>query len=340
MTPSQLLRKLRLLRNTRTETKLYPRLALRLGGFLGVLLSLLPCERALAEPVVLASAQLGAIGKFGGTSVTVAQFVGWRFQTDVPLAVEQVGAHALEFDPGGLFAAIVRLDSIAAVPSGAPFTPDEVLATTVFQAPLPSAEVFAPLSANLNPGSYVLVFGTGLFGATGAGALPNLDDQPDIPPTDLSSFIFWSIPSQGQPMQWRLNLASHMRVVINANALVPGDVNFDGAVNIFDVNLVSSHWDETGPTGDANGDHAVNIFDVNLIASNWTETSDFAAVPEPTTAILAVIGATIGVGIIRRRHRVRSHRLIYMRDDLRLDCIRRRSHIRPCKVPNALDRLA
>jgi Matrixin/PEP-CTERM motif len=70
---------------------------------------------------------------------------------------------------------------------------------------------------------------------------------------------------------------------------LPGDANYDGAVNIFDINLVSSHWNESGPTGDANGDMAVNIFDINLISSNWTSGGSGTAVPEPGSFILAGI---------------------------------------------------
>lgn len=73
-------------------------------------------------------------------------------------------------------------------------------------------------------------------------------------------------------------------------AAVFGDVNRDGVVNIFDVNLVSSRWGELGPTGDANGDMAVNIFDINLISSNWTPTGS-SAVPEPATWGLALFAA-------------------------------------------------
>jgi len=80
----------------------------------------------------------------------------------------------------------------------------------------------------------MLVFGTSLFGATGAGAIHNGDDQPDIPPTNLSSFIFWSIPFAGQPPEWRLNLASHMRFVIEAQVVFPGDYNHNGVVDAAD----------------------------------------------------------------------------------------------------------
>jgi len=83
------------------------------------------------------------------------------------------------------------------------------------------------------------------------------------------------------------------------------DVNLDGVVNIFDINLVSSNWANTGLpgiTGDANVDGVVNIFDINLISSNWSPSpGGGAAVPEPSTLVLlGVAGACLSVGIIRR----------------------------------------
>jgi Dockerin type I domain/PEP-CTERM motif len=97
----------------------------------------------------------------------------------------------------------------------------------------------------------------------------------------------------------------------------PGDANFDGTVDIFDVNLVSAHWGETwdplhtppagpGPdladaNGDANHDGVVNIFDINLISANWTPSGgNTTAVPEPATWLLLSCGAA---GLLARRSR-------------------------------------
>jgi hypothetical protein len=81
-----------------------------------------------------------------------------------------------------------------------------------------------------------------------------------------------------------------------------GDVNFDGVVDIFDVNLVSAHWGEAGPTADANGDGTVDIFDVNLISAHWTP-SGASAVPEPSTISMAIAGlAALGLtALVGRR---------------------------------------
>ena len=80
---------------------------------------------------------------------------------------------------------------------------------------------------------------------------------------------------------------------------IPGDVNFDGLVNIFDINLVSSHWSETGPTADANDDGIVNIFDINLISANWTAPGGGTAVPEPSTLALLLPAGLLGLGAWR-----------------------------------------
>jgi len=69
---------------------------------------------------------------------------------------------------------------------------------------------------------------------------------------------------------------------------MPGDVNLDGVVDIFDINLVSGHWDQAGPLGDANHDGVVDIFDVNWISSHWTG-SGTTPVPEPNTMALALL---------------------------------------------------
>jgi len=67
------------------------------------------------------------------------------------------------------------------------------------------------------------------------------------------------------------------------------DVNMDGFVNIFDINLVSANWGGSGPDGDANKDGTVNIFDINLISANWDPTA--VPVPEPSTIVLLGLAA-------------------------------------------------
>ncbi len=90
-----------------------------------------------------------------------------------------------------------------------------------------------------------------------------------------------------------------------ATTNIPGDVNNDGYVDIFDVNLVSAHWSESGPVADANLDGTVDIFDINLISANWSPAPAAAAassVPEPSSLVLATLCGLTGLcAMLRRR---------------------------------------
>ena len=80
-------------------------------------------------------------------------------------------------------------------------------------------------------------------------------------------------------------------------SVIPGDVNGDGTVNGLDISLVSAYWLRTGQgiPGDANGDGVVNGLDIATISSNWLRSiysgaGGAAAVPEPSTIVLAAVG--------------------------------------------------
>jgi hypothetical protein len=54
-------------------------------------------------------------------------------------------------------------------------------------------------------------------------------------------------------------------------AVVPGDANGDGHVNILDFNIVISYFGQSGTSipGDVNSDGTVNILDFGLVVSNF-----------------------------------------------------------------------
>lgn len=96
--------------------------------------------------------------------------------------------------------------------------------------------------------------------------------------------------------------------------LQPGDTNFDGIVDIQDITQMANHWMQTNALhlgdGDANGDGIVDIQDVVVAANHWLRTSpalggggggSIASVPEPSSLLLLVCGASIGLWIARRR---------------------------------------
>lgn len=54
-------------------------------------------------------------------------------------------------------------------------------------------------------------------------------------------------------------------------AMKTGDVNGDGAVNIYDLSIMATNFGRAGTLsqGDLNNDGAVNIFDLSILAANW-----------------------------------------------------------------------
>jgi hypothetical protein len=96
-------------------------------------------------------------------------------------------------------------------------------------------------------------------------------------------------------------------------SVLSGDANEDGVVNIFDINLISSNWNTSGPAGDANYDGVVNIFDINAVSSHWNNmlagggsSATVAAVPEPSGAALMSMAMIVGCGgLMRSRRRTR-----------------------------------
>jgi ABC-type nitrate/sulfonate/bicarbonate transport system substrate-binding protein len=93
-------------------------------------------------------------------------------------------------------------------------------------------------------------------------------------------------------------------------AVLPGDVTGDGIVNGLDINMIASHWLNTGSNtpGDANFDGVVNGLDINLIAAHWLQTTGGAGgsvgVPEPATIVSAMLGG-LALLVYRRRHAFR-----------------------------------
>jgi hypothetical protein len=107
-------------------------------------------------------------------------FNGVRFNLTSPVVTSQVGGHFVGSvgTTDTLFGAIVKLVDENDFPDSRDLSTPDVLGSTTLAFPEPSAEVFGNLSLALDPGWYALVFGSGLFGATGDGAMPL--NNPDI----------------------------------------------------------------------------------------------------------------------------------------------------------------
>lgn len=126
--------------------------------------------------VVFESASADALSSNSGITVGGAssQIYGAAFQLSTSVAVTGIGglflAQGRPF-PNDIFGALIRLDSIAALPGGTGLSDADVVAGVVFNVTT-SGDVTAPLSATLDHGAYAVVFGSGEFGASGVAALP------------------------------------------------------------------------------------------------------------------------------------------------------------------------
>jgi hypothetical protein len=162
-----------------------------------------------AVTVTLESVPLGSTSVGGGATINADIFLGWRFQLTDTLQVTDIGGHLISYPNVGdekIFGAIVSLNRPNALPQGNPFQSGEVLASTSFNAGFPSSDTTVPLSITLNPGNYALVFGSGLFGASGEGALPDLPIDPPFIPKEL--YLIWDNSS------WREGAINGGRFVV------------------------------------------------------------------------------------------------------------------------------
>lgn len=248
-----------------------------------------------AATLTLASAEMGATGQAIGPSVSATNYVGWRFKVNATTAVTEVGGHLGSIN-GNLFAAIISLTALDAMPLGTPFADGTVKASTSFTPPSPSAEFRTPLSASLAPGSYALVFGSGKFNASGT-AMAATNGQANIAPTTQASYVFWrqTLPNV---FNWTVGTSNNIRfVVVGSEIAGPTDFNVDGRVDSNDIPVWKAGYGGSAPAGisngDANADGKVDGADFLAWQRSLSGPATGAPVPEPAIATLAVLAFAI-----------------------------------------------
>lgn len=137
-------------------------------------------ESGTLRPTEIYINEIGGGVDPGGAVVSDFIFDGVRFQLSEAAVISQIGGHfvANATSQDSFFGAIVRLDGAMDFPNSNDLSTPDVLGATLLTFPNPSAEVFGNLELHLDPGWYALVFGSGLFGATGWGG--TLLNNPDI----------------------------------------------------------------------------------------------------------------------------------------------------------------
>jgi hypothetical protein len=125
-------------------------------------------------------------GTVPGINITSHVFNGVRFELTSPVMTTQVGGHFASPSGGAFFGSVVRLTDENDFPDSGNLSTPDVLGSTLIAFPESSGEAFGNLSLSLDPGWYVLVFGSGLFGATSSGGA--VGNNPDI---DDPTYIGW-----------------------------------------------------------------------------------------------------------------------------------------------------
>jgi hypothetical protein len=140
-------------------------------------LTLLPPRFCTASAAVLfESGTLGLTGvtfqdignTVPGTNVNPFVFTGVRFELTTPVVTTQIGGHFA--GNGTFFGALGKLDGEMDFPNSGDFSTSDFVDAALLTFSNPSAEIVDDLATSLDSGWYALVFGSGLFGATGSGA--------------------------------------------------------------------------------------------------------------------------------------------------------------------------
>jgi len=91
---------------------------------------------------------------------------------------------------------------------------------------------------------------------------------------------------------WSANTLS-----LTAAALLPGDANLDGMVNIRDLYAVATHWQSSANWfgGDFDGNGSVDLADLKVLASNWQAVA--GGPPQPRSGSPSLEQALVSVGL-------------------------------------------
>lgn len=128
-----------------------------------------------ADPIAYQSAAFvdySVSGEPGGYFLDSTQSIGAAFQITQATDVTSIGGYFSQYSADSIFGAIVPLASLASMPSGG--VDSNALAHVVFTPT--GTDQLVSMNVHLDPGFYGVVFGSGLWGATGTSALVSGQD--------------------------------------------------------------------------------------------------------------------------------------------------------------------
>jgi hypothetical protein len=190
-------------------------------------------QTATADPNALAFDNTIVIqgdGTTAGNGVTGGSlFLGADFILAAETQIASIGASfadtALTSPTGSIFGAIVEVDPA----TGLPTQPVESLASITLGAavftPSTDGDTTAPLSLTLQPGTYGLVFGSGLFGATGLADLLSGNDTVGTPAIFENDFAPFTPDPSDTDVRLLVNAVpepASIAVLFSAGALLAG----------------------------------------------------------------------------------------------------------------------
>jgi hypothetical protein len=129
------------------------------------------------------------------SSVNANFFWGTRFDVTDPTHVYEASSWLSNGSGGPIFAAIVALASPTAnpLPITHPSFASTIVASTLINVGTPSEEYAGDFGGlKLQPGSYALIFGSGMFGATGTAQIMQVNDQILKPGSLVWGGSFWA----------------------------------------------------------------------------------------------------------------------------------------------------
>jgi hypothetical protein len=168
--------------------------------------------------VIYESAILGPSVIGSNVGIGPDQFLGAGFSLSEPTQITAVGGHLsgyLSTEGLPLFGAIISLPAEATLPAFHPTSLESQSLGTALVTPLDgqvSSDVRAPLLLALSPGNYALVFGSGIFGATGLGGMIDLD-------ADIGAPFYFFSNSGLADTNWRIGGFSNTRFVVEGTAI-------------------------------------------------------------------------------------------------------------------------